>query len=241
MLATMNTSSCPTSTESSKPDVLVNVVAPHQPEQPIPVDGTTNNVIEDSTTSITTSEIYQKEKPPIPKKIMTIMANKLEFIDEAPDVLDKPKLPTNRDSEMETSIPETVLQEMWQMPSTKADEKMAIGEIQKFARQMTKAVTMLDPEIIDRPKIFQLDFTREVKVGESLKKTKSYTLIASYSLIENVMADEENQVDDSGEKTEIRGVRFCGVYDDLNTPADFENYNGATLRNDQEVSAASAF
>jgi hypothetical protein len=31
----------------------------------------------------------------------------------------------------------------------------------------------------------------------------------------------ENQVDDWGEQTE-KGVRFCGVYDDLNTLADFE-------------------
>jgi hypothetical protein len=126
----------------------------------------------------------------------------------------------DRQSLMET-IPETVLIQEMRMPYTEADEKMS-GEIQNFARQMTQDAIMYDPEIIiDQPKTIQLDFTREVKVGESLKETKSYTLIASYSLFENVRADVENQVDDWGEQTE-KGVRFCGVYDDLNTPADFE-------------------
>jgi hypothetical protein len=75
MLATMHqcTSLCPTSPDSIKqPDVLVNVVAPH-PEQPIPVptnpDGTTNNVLEVSITSITTSEIYKQEKSPDGKNV----------------------------------------------------------------------------------------------------------------------------------------------------------------------------
>jgi hypothetical protein len=90
------TSSCPTSPDSIKPDVLVNVVAPeqpnpnqpeqpnpNQPEQPIPVDGTTNNVLEVSITSITTSEIYKQEKSPDGKNVASD-SNALIVFDPSP-------------------------------------------------------------------------------------------------------------------------------------------------------------
>jgi hypothetical protein len=83
------TSLCPTSPDSIKqPDVLGNVVAPeqpnpNQPEQPIPVDGTTNNVIEVSITSITTSEIYKQEKSPDGKNVASD-SNALIVFDPSP-------------------------------------------------------------------------------------------------------------------------------------------------------------
>ncbi|EFX65000.1 hypothetical protein DAPPUDRAFT_265397 [Daphnia pulex] len=162
---------CPTNTDSTQKPDLFEIGVGHQTDQQPSFDG---NVIEDTTTSITTSETHSQKKFPItdPKKIMTmdIKPNLIDdfqsssdtsmetilvnILQEKPstDVAEPmaPDFQSSSDSKMETILG-NILKET---PSTTVDEKKDDEIISKFhdlAAQIEKAREIF-PEIISGAK-----------------------------------------------------------------------------------------